>query len=265
MEDRSSGIDAELRLQPDPSRYTLPRFLEDVVARHGARGALHFEGRDWSFSDIDGAVRRMARGLAAAGVGKGARVALYMANRPEWVFAMFAIARVGAVGVPVSTFASPDERDYILRHSDASLLLLQGELLKRSYLEEITSRHPEIGQGRPGRIRCPALPQLRSAFCLGIDRPVGAIEGFGHLDELADGVSDALVDAMAREVCPADDGVLIYTSGTTAHPKGVLHRQRAPVILSWRYAELYGLTTEDVIWTAQPFFWTAGITMSLGA
>ncbi|SVE25788.1 uncharacterized protein METZ01_LOCUS478642, partial [marine metagenome] len=56
-----------------------------------------------------------------------------------------------------------------------------------------------------------------------------------------------------------------YTSGTTALPKGVLHSQRAPVIQSWRFAELMELRADDVVLTAQPFFWTAGICMSLGA
>ena len=78
-------------------------------------------------------------------------------------------------------------------------------------------------------------------------------------------VPEALLDALVSEVTPSDDGILIYTSGTTAQPKGVLHRQRAPVIQSWRFAEHYELSPADIVWTAQPFFWTAGICMSLGA
>jgi len=59
--------------------------------------------------------------------------------------------------------------------------------------------------------------------------------------------------------------MIIYTSGTTSLPKGVLHLQRAPVLQSWRFAELMGLTRDDRLLTAFPFFWTAGICMSLGA
>lgn len=70
---------------------------------------------------------------------------------------------------------------------------------------------------------------------------------------------------LAHAVEPDDSGLLIYTSGTTDRPKGVLHSQKAAVIQSWRFAEMLGLIPEDVVFTAQPFFWTAGISMSLGA
>jgi fatty-acyl-CoA synthase len=82
---------------------------------------------------------------------------------------------------------------------------------------------------------------------------------------LGEDVSEELLDAIGEEVAPSDDAMIIYTSGTTAHPKGILHSQRAPVIQSWRFAEDMQLTPEDVVFTAQPFFWTAGIAMSLGA
>lgn len=255
----------DLRLQPDPSRWTLPRFLDDVVTRHGARPALRFEGETWTYDDLDAATRSLARGLVGAGVGKGARVGLLVANRPEWVIGCFAAARLGAVVVPVSTLATADERDYVLRHADVSLLLLQRTLKSRDYLDELQDRHPELASCAPGRIRCAALPSLRRLVCTGSERVPDAAESWREIEELGDDVPDALVDALSDEVTPCDDGMLIYTSGTTAHPKGVLHRQRAAVIQSWRFAELLGLRAPDRVFTAQPFFWTAGIAMSLGA
>jgi acyl-CoA synthetase (AMP-forming)/AMP-acid ligase II len=203
--------------------------------------------------------------LAAAGVVKGARVAVLMANRPEWVVASFAIGLVGGVLVPVNTFATPIERDYILRHSDASLLLAQPTLLKRDFVAELVEGHPELADCEPGALRCPALPHLRGVAVLGPDGARGGIQSWQQLLARGETVSEELLDAMADEVVPSDDGVLIYTSGTTAHPKGVLHMQRAPVIQSWRFAETMQLTEDDVVFTAQPFFWTAGMAMSLGA
>jgi fatty-acyl-CoA synthase len=197
-------------------------------------------------------------------VAKGARVAALFGNRPEFVQAYFAAGRVGAVLVPVNTFAAPDEIDYVLRHGDASLLLLQDALLKHRYLDDLVARHPEIARGAPGRARCAALPQLRRVVCLG-GAARGAVEEWDAFLARGDEVPDALLDAAAREVHPADDGLVIYTSGTTARPKGVIHRQRAAAIQSWRFAELLGLGPDDRVWTAQPFFWTAGLAMSLGA
>ena len=259
------AIDAELSLQPDASRYTLACFLADVVERNRQGVALRFEGESLSYADLAEQARAIAKGLVAAGVHKGSHVALLMANRPEWVAAAFGISMVGGVVVPVTTFGTAAEIDAILRHSDAATLVLQRSLLKHEFLDDFIGRHDALRDGAPGQIRCDALPALRRAFCLGLDSARGAVEPWSALIRGGEGLEDELIDSLAEEVTPADDGILIYTSGTTAQPKGVLHRQRAAVIQSWRFAEHYELGTEDVVWSAQPFFWTAGICMSLGA
>ena len=260
-----------LHWQPDRERYTLPCFLDDVAKRHGPREALRFEPSAGTepvslrYEDLRRDARRLARGLVGAGVVKGARVAVLMANRPEWVVSAFAVALVGGVLVPVNTFATGEERDYILRHSDASLLLMQPTLLRHDFRGDLADRHPELVQAAPGRLRCAELPALRRVVCLGSGADAGGFESWDELVALGEDVDDALLDALSSEVRPSDDGLLIYTSGTTAHPKGVLHRQRAPVIQSWRFGEDLALAPEDRVLTAQPFFWTAGICMSLGA
>jgi fatty-acyl-CoA synthase len=129
----------------------------------------------------------------------------------------------------------------------------------------LNERHGALSAGRPGRLRCQALPQLRRVVCLDATPAAGGVEARDDLLAQGDDVPDGLLEAAADEVYPSDDGLLIYTSGTTAHPKGVLHMQRAPVIQSWRFAEEMELAAEDRVLTAQPFFWTAGIAMSLGA
>ncbi len=247
----------------DVSRLTLGNFLSDVATAHAGRDALLFEGQRTSFDALEAQARELARALVGAGVVKGARVAVLMANRPEWVVSAFAVGLVGGVLVPVNTFATADELDYILRHSDASLLLMQSGLLKNDYARDLAERHPEIGAAQSGALRCPALPNLRRIVSLG-DAPAAGIEAWSSFLESGKGVDDALLDAITSEVHPSDDGILIYTSGTTANPKGVLHTQRAGVIQSWRFADYMGLGPDDIVWTAQPFFWTAGIAMSLG-
>jgi acyl-CoA synthetase (AMP-forming)/AMP-acid ligase II len=258
-------VPLELALCPDESRLTLAAFIRDATARHAPKVALRFEGKSITFAQLGREVVRAARGLVGAGVVKGARVGVWMANRPEWVIASFAAARVGAVLVPVNTFASAEERDYILRHGDVSLLLMQPGLLRHDYLGDLLRDHPELSRGTPGRLRIPALPALRRVLCLGLDAPRGAIEPWSELERLGADVSEELVDALSDEVTPSDEGVIIYTSGTTAHPKGVLHMTRAPVINSYRFAELMALTPADRSVTAQPFFWTAGMCHSLGS
>jgi acyl-CoA synthetase (AMP-forming)/AMP-acid ligase II len=257
-------VSARLELQPDATRYTLPRFLDDVAERYGPRTALRFEARGVRYAELRREARRLAAGLVARGVGKGTRVAVLLANRPEWLVAAFGAALTGAVVVPVNTFATPDELDYVLRHADAAWLLMQPSLLRHAYLEDLLARHREIASGRAGAIRSLALPQLRGVVALGLDEARGAVEPWSALLAARD-VSDALLAAIASEIHPADEALVIYTSGTTARPKGVVHRQRTPVIQAWRFAELMGFGPDDRVYSAYPFFWTAGIAMSIGA
>jgi fatty-acyl-CoA synthase len=246
---------------------TSAAFLREAAERHGERVALRFPeaGLEWSYRDLEREARHLARALVGAGVVKGARVALLMGNRPEWVASWLAAGLVGAVLLPLNTFAPPDEIDWILRHGDVSLLLLQPELAGHRYQDELLARHPALRDGEPGRIRCAALPQLRRAACLSLGIARGGVETWASFLEGADTVSEALLDAVAAEVSPADDALLIYTSGTTERPKGILHTQRTPLLQSRRFAELMDLEPDDRVWTSQPFFWTAGIAMSLGA
>ena len=250
--------DLQLALQADAGRYTLPCFLEDVCSLHGDRVALVGENGALSFDELRAGSRVLARGLVAAGVGKGTRVALLMGNSPAWVEAMFAVAMTGGVLVPVNTFATPDEREYILAHSDAAVLLLQRSLAGNHYLDEMLARYDQLREGQNGSLHIPDLPLLRSVYC----------QATAPMDELLTGgkvVADALLDQLAAEVTPADEAMIIYTSGTTARPKGVLHEHRAPVVQPLRFAENMALDDSDRVLTAQPFFVSAGSTMPLGA
>ncbi|TMA31923.1 MAG: long-chain fatty acid--CoA ligase, partial [Deltaproteobacteria bacterium] len=249
---------------PSDPRLTFARFLADAAAQHADRVAVVSPGATITYRELEQQVRELARALIGAGVVKGARVAIWMANRPEWIVAAYAVGSVGGVAVPLNTFASAAERDHILRHSDASLLLLQSTLGKHRFVEDLLRDHPQIASGCPGRLRVTALPQLRRVVCLDLDEASGGVEAWCELLAQGGDVADALLDAVSAEVEPSDDALIIYTSGTTAKPKGVLHTQRAAVLQSRRFADFLRFTPDDRLYTTYPFFWTAGIAMSIG-
>jgi acyl-coenzyme A synthetase/AMP-(fatty) acid ligase len=141
--------------------------------------------------------------------------------------------------------------------------LLQSRLLKHRFLESLLTDHPQIGQAEPGRIYCEALPQLRRVVCL--DEPSGTLESWDAFLKRGEAVTDALIDALSAQVHPSDDCVIVYTSGTTAMPKGVLHGHRAPALQGRRIADLIMIDERDRLFTSYPFFWTAGMAMSLMA
>ncbi len=232
---------------------TLGRFVENVAATHGPHEAMVFGDRRVTYRQLADDVRSAARAFIAAGVTKGSKVALLLGNRPEFVVAAHAAAAVGGVVVPVSTFAPAPERDYVLAHSDASLLVLQAVLARHTFRADLLAAHPALGE-EP--VRSAAFPHLRRLVCLG--------EQWDSFIAAGEQVSDDVLDAAMASVHPCDDSLIIYTSGTTANPKAVLHNNRTPVLQAWRWAEQLRLTPHDRVWSTFPFFWTAGLAMVVG-
>src|SRR5437870_13864326 len=147
---------------------TLGGLLAETTARHRDRQAIAFEGRAWTYGELEADARRVARALLAADAHKGTRVAVLMGNRPEWVAAAFGVALAGGVLVPVNTWFEPPELDYLLRHCDASVLLMQSRLLNRRYLDQLGELCPEMEPAEPGRLRAERWPFLRRVVCLGL-------------------------------------------------------------------------------------------------
>ena len=256
--------DGYLGLPVAPDDLTHGRFVAQIAERYGDREALVFGDRRITYRQLEEEVRAAAKALLAAGVTKGSKVALLLGNRPEFAVAAYGAALVGAVVVPVSTLAAAAERDYILRHSDASMLITQPALLGRRLLDVLLADHPVLGEGEPGRIATARFPYLRRLVCLGPPTGFRSVQTWDGLLESSATVSDDILDAAAASVTPSDDALIIYTSGTEAHPKAVLHRQRAWVVQSWRWAEQLRLEPDDRVWSPYPFFWTAGLSMVLG-
>ena len=157
---------------------------------------------------------RIARGLADAGVRHGDHVALVMANFPEFVAAKFAIARAGAVCVPVNFLNRRDELGYVLKQSDAVLLITMDRFRNLDYLQALD----ELAPGWETKGGGDVLPMLKKivVFPTGAKPvPVGAM-AFADLS-----LSDAPWQANLH-ADPASLSDIIYTSGTTGAPKGVM-------------------------------------------
>jgi acyl-CoA synthetase (AMP-forming)/AMP-acid ligase II len=232
---------------------TFGAFTEQVCARYGPNEALVFDDalRDgmtvrWSYADLRREVRRVAKAVVAAGLGKGARVGVLMGNRPEAVAALLGASMAGAVSVPLSTFSPLPELEYLLRHADVSILLTQTELLGRNLARETET----LDRGE-----FPFLEQTAAVGATSWD------------DFLASGsaIDDATLDRRIAEVHESDHGLIIYSSGTTDRPKGMLHTNRGPTLQFWFQRRYFGRDERTRLWTALPIFWSAGFITAMGA
>jgi acyl-CoA synthetase (AMP-forming)/AMP-acid ligase II len=227
--------------EPGIGALTLPGLLAETCKAHADREAVVSASCRLTYASLWNECRRLARALLASGLAKGTRVAVLLGNRPEWVISAFGITMAGGVVVPLNTWFEPPELDYVVRHCDASLLITQSRLLHRSYVKELGDLE-----------RFPFLREL-----------VVVDEWSDFLGRASD-VGDDRLNAAVAEVTPFDDAVVIYTSGSTASPKGVLHGHRPVALQSWRFARHLGVDATSRVWSAFPFFWTAGFAMIMG-
>ena len=242
------------------------RFVRSVAERFGDHEAVVDEHRRLSFVGLAQRVDTVARALVRSGVRSGSRVALVMGNTIEFVESLFAVCAIGAVAVPINTFALADERHWTIAHSDAATLVTAAEIRGHRYLADLLAHAPALATARNGELYVSEFPSLRRVVVLGGDGGEAAwCSAWEDFLALGDEVPLEVVDALRDAVHPADQGMILYTSGSTDRPKAVVHRQRAFCIQSQRLAELMRTRPADRVWSSLPLFWTAGLVMGLGS
>ena len=193
---------------------TVPGLLVDRVSRTPHRVAFRAKElgiyRETTWAELGRRVAAVASGLRDLGVHRGDTVAIMGDPCPEWTIADLAAQSLGAITYGIYPTSSPSEVRYLLQHGGARVVVLETQ----EHLDKIL----------PVLADCPAVATLvvvdtRALFMYRDARvqPFAALEHRGG----ADGDPERLA-ALAREVTPDDPATIVYTSGTTAHPKGVL-------------------------------------------
>lgn len=229
---------------------------EDVARRLGSREALAFGGRRWSFAELAADVDRTAAALLALGVRPGEHLALWLPNRPEWLHVLLAAARVGAVVVPINTRFRTVDAEYVLRHAEATTLVVAGRSGPVDYLDMVRALVPGVDGGRD-RLSSPRLPSLARVIVLGDEVPRGA---WGWAEVMAGGARVGPGELAARRQAVDGDGpaLVLYTSGTTGVPKGAVHGHGISRTVVEGASRL-GVSPRDVVLLFLPLFHSMGL------
>src|SRR6267378_2767697 len=149
-----------------PLSRTLGALIDEMAASRPDAEALVFRGERLSFAALRDRADALARALLALGVRKGDGVAILLPNRPEWLIASVAAAKVGAATVAISTFSTPREIAWTLQHARPSVVVTMEAFCGRAYLAAIHEVVPELARAEPGALRSERLPELRAVVSI---------------------------------------------------------------------------------------------------
>lgn len=229
---------------------TFGSLVNTMSERFGEREALVFKQERYTFNEVKTEVDRVARGLMAMGIQPGDHVALWLMNCSEWIFAMYALAKIGAVQVPVNTRFRTHDLAYLLKQSDAKYLITHDVSGPINYFEMVNEvlALPETGT----EISDPDYPEMKSVFILGGSTPEGTTN-WRTLCSEAENISNQALETRAEAVNPDEPVFIMYTSGTTGFPKGVMHNHVMLRLIEERAFRL-SINENDTILNYLPLF-----------
>ena len=242
---------------------TIGDYLKEIVEKFPKNDAVVYPFRNirLNYKEFDALTDKLAKGLLASGLKKGDHVAIWAHNIPEWIYLLFATAKIGVVTVTVNTLYKAHELKYLLNQSDSkALFMVRG--LKSDYVETIYEILPELKNANDTKINNESLPLLEKIYFIGENTPNGMID-FNTLYDMAEKISDAELEQVKKSLDRHDVINMQYTSGTTGFPKGVMLSHFN--VLNNAYAIALGMnfTDKDRLCIPVPFFHCFGLVLSI--
>ena len=231
-----------------PIGKTLAAVVAEKAAAMPDHPAILFEDMCISYRDLADLVQDRARAFRAQGVGAGDRIGILIGNEPEWVVLALAAARIGATLVPLNTWYKSSELAWTIRHCRMKLIVSMTRFLSADY-----------GRMLMQIVREGQAPCLETLIFIG--DPVEGAQDFESF--LAKGRTHP--DEEIADVDPESPAFILYTSGSTAEPKGVLLTHRGVVENGFELGQRRAIGLDDKVWLGTPLFYALGATNALPA
>jgi fatty-acyl-CoA synthase len=229
-------------------RFSIGKLISDVARQNSDRDALvHTEaGYRYTYRDLAHEIDRAAKGFLYQGIGSGDKIALWSTNEAEWMIALLGLAKIGAITIPIDPAAARDNLYYILKQSESRGLIVPGSEDSGTMLDAAREAQNDI-------------PLLEDIIVFASSSETDFIS-WNQL--IADGENtppDTLAE-IAAAVDPEDPVAIMYTSGTTGQPKGVVLDHLGLINKSLVSTERQGINANDRLCLFFPLFHMFGNT-----
>ena len=224
---------------------TIPGAFAATVAAHGDTVAVVAEGVSLTYTQLGELVRDVGAAILHAGIGPGDRVAIWAPNSLRWIAAVLGLSAAGATLVPVNTRFKGDEAAVVLSRSGARLLFTTTDFLGVDHVAMLRAASID-------------LPELNSIVV--VDGP--SADGTVAWEDLLGAVTDddrSELDRRASAVTPEDPSDILFTSGTTGVPKGVVQTHRGTMGVARDWVAMTGIRHGDRYLMVNPFFHMFGL------
>ena len=237
---------------------SLGDLMDKQAEKYGDKDAIVFPEGRYSYQDISAYAQNISKALLALGVEPGDRVGYFLQECIDTVGIIIGAAKIGAITAPINSRFKTTELEQVIVHAGMKVIFTSSPAVATDFNGLINETFPQIAESPSQRLDFPEAPELEALITLDdIERP--GTFNLSDVNEMALTISDEAVAARQAGVRVRDTAIIMYTSGTTAMPKGAMLSHESFSRYAASIKKRMRLDEDDIFWAALPMFHIGGV------